>query len=159
MRSCPAPLRARLACCDRTTLPLDTRLFLLSQLCESGGARKAYSADTVCSKMRQARQLPASATWAIWKTVIARSAQVSVRVRSPVQLGIEAVEEQVVFRTNRRPRQSSQGPDCIEPRSAGRTAPGANQASHVKERNTAPAARNKSRGPGRASDHPSCRSY
>src|SRR5258708_27373233 len=31
-------------------------LFLLSQLCESGGARKVDSADTVCSNMRQARQ-------------------------------------------------------------------------------------------------------
>src|SRR5260370_31258225 len=107
MRSCPAPPRARLACCYRTTLTLDIRLFLLSQLCESGGARKADSADTVCSKMRQAGQLPASATWAIWKTVIARSIQMSVRVRSPLQLGIEAVEEQAVFRTNWRPTQSS----------------------------------------------------
>src|SRR5947209_20558094 len=114
MRSCPAPPRARLACCDRTTLPLDTRLFLLSQPCESGGARKGDSADTVCSKMRQARQLPASATWAIWKTAIVRSIQMSIRVRSPLQLGIEEVEEQVVFRTNRRPRQSSQEPCCIE---------------------------------------------
>src|SRR5258708_2479819 len=159
MRPCPAPPRARLACCDRTTAPLDIRLFLLSQLCESGGARKVDSAHTVCSNMRQARQLPASATWAIWKTVIARSIQMSVRVRSPLQLGIEAVEEQVVFRTNLRLRQSSLEPGCRERRSAGRTAPGANQASPVKERNTAPAARNKSRGPGRASDHPSCRSY
>jgi hypothetical protein len=102
-----------------TTLRLDTRLFLLSQRCESIGARKADTADTVCNKMRLARQLPASATWAIWKTVIARSIQMSVRERSQLQVRIEEVVEQVVFRTNHRLRQPNLGPDCIERRSAG----------------------------------------